>query len=277
MVKTVKGLRSFFILLLFILLAGSSTALGGSILYSKHDLAHLNQRALAKGAIGGMEGRGYNDYQEVCVYCHTPHNKSRGQAPLWNRQMPETSEYKMYTSQSMNSEISRAPDGVSLACLSCHDGSLAVDAIVNPPKWTPWTGTGVHYKMRQGGPGSESCGTCHSKDSIEGTLLPNISPSAGVGGAHDGSTRYLEKDLTNDHPVSFRYPEHWVDPQFNRATVDGFIVAPDGNLLKLFDGKVQCATCHDPHDPDEKNLEGRDPFLRASVLNSKLCFSCHNK
>jgi predicted CXXCH cytochrome family protein len=45
-----------------------------------------------------------------------------------------------------------------------------------------------------------------------------------------------------------------------------------GNFLPLFDGKMQCATCHDVHD----NSTYR-PFLRASTTQSALCLACHGK
>ena len=84
---------------------------------------------------------------EVCVYCHTPHNKNTGaSAPLWNRNVTTGTAYTVYDS-SVSSTINMTtgnPDGVSLACLSCHDGNIALDAIVNQPGlngdtggWTP--------------------------------------------------------------------------------------------------------------------------------------------
>ena len=48
--------------------------------------------------------------------------------------------------------------------------------------------------------------------------------------------------------------------------------------IQTFEGdKVQCASCHDPHDPDERNEQGRDPFLRTSNRESALCLTCHAK
>jgi predicted CXXCH cytochrome family protein len=45
-----------------------------------------------------------------------------------------------------------------------------------------------------------------------------------------------------------------------------------GKFLPLFDGKMQCATCHDVHD----NTSSR-PFLRASTTGSEICLACHGK
>ena len=78
--------------------------------------------------------------REVCVFCHTPHGANPdapGAAPLWNRQVNISGAgYTMYNSPNFDSAPATAgnpgkPQGVSLACLSCHDGTFAVDALVN--------------------------------------------------------------------------------------------------------------------------------------------------
>ncbi len=252
----------FYILLLLalFLILRAIPGQSGTILRSKHDLSYLSQRAIAKGGVGAMNGVTYNDYGEVCVYCHTPHGSS-DVAPLWNHVLPNTSGYSMYRSTTMDSSASSAPDGVSLACLSCHDGTVAVDSITNPPN-TAWVDAGVHYRMSPETSG-ESCGKCHTP---QGEL-------AGLYGAHDATIKYLTKNLSDDHPVSMSYPTVLQDPMFNIPPGTG--IFPNG--IRLFSGKVQCASCHDPHNPDEQNLEGRDPFLRTSKKDSALCMTCHIK
>ncbi|MFQ5825387.1 MAG: hypothetical protein ACE5JB_15200, partial [bacterium] len=71
------------------------------------------------------------DYGEICVYCHTPHNNNTDiEAPLWNRSTP-TGPYDMYDSPTLDMDIASNPQGVSLACLSCHDNTIALDQIIN--------------------------------------------------------------------------------------------------------------------------------------------------
>jgi predicted CXXCH cytochrome family protein len=72
---------------------------------------------------------------EVCVYCHTPHGASTGAAgtaaasvPLWSRAANATSSYTLYAGTGTLNATMGQPGGVSLACLSCHDGTTAVDA-----------------------------------------------------------------------------------------------------------------------------------------------------
>ena len=255
------------ILGLLLLVILSVSAMGDSIVGSRHELAFLNFRGYGTES-GPMTGGSFNDYKQVCIYCHTPHAPS-SVAPLWNRQLPELGGYIMYSSPNFDSQTSGAPDGISLACLSCHDGTVAVDAVINKPEFHIDAGT--HYKMSlEGAVGEESCGKCHN---------PGEGAYGGIGGAHDATVRYLSQDLRDDHPVSISFPSFDLDPGFNQPTInkdDGGRAFPNG-VQTFVEDKVQCASCHDPHNPDEDNIEGRDPFLRASNQNSALCLTCHAK
>jgi predicted CXXCH cytochrome family protein len=73
------------------------------------------------------------DNGQICVYCHTPHNASETQPapPLWNK-VQTTSTFAIYSSPTINNPTGQ-PEGSSLACLTCHDGTLAMDAMINPP------------------------------------------------------------------------------------------------------------------------------------------------
>lgn len=79
---------------------------------------------------------------QVCAYCHTPHNASttNSTTPLWNHE-DTTATYTMYSSPSLDMTIAGSPAGVSLACLSCHDGTVAADQLLNYPPGV--TGPGI--------------------------------------------------------------------------------------------------------------------------------------
>ena len=68
---------------------------------------------------------------QTCVFCHTPHGGSTT-VPLWNRNNPTTA-YQLYTSSTLDSTTTAAAiqSSVSGACLSCHDGSIAIDVLRN--------------------------------------------------------------------------------------------------------------------------------------------------
>lgn len=66
--------------------------------------------------------------QQVCIFCHTPHNAAPVQ-PLWNRNLPVNA-YKVYSSPSLVSSPGQ-PTGSSKLCLSCHDGTIAVGSVLS--------------------------------------------------------------------------------------------------------------------------------------------------
>ena len=60
--------------------------------------------------------------------CHTPHdaNTSVADAPLWNHQVTVQS-FTPYDSTSLDATDVGQPSGYSKLCLSCHDGTVALD------------------------------------------------------------------------------------------------------------------------------------------------------
>lgn len=88
----------------------------------------------AQGAMPGivgtphdLSGRGWGT-TEVCIFCHAPHNTG-GTTPLWNHALT-TATYTLYASQTLNATLGQpsAAGSVSRLCLSCHDGTVAIDA-----------------------------------------------------------------------------------------------------------------------------------------------------
>ncbi|MBI5170039.1 MAG: cytochrome c3 family protein [Candidatus Eisenbacteria bacterium] len=135
---------------------------GTSVVETLHNLSYAaSSDRYGPGAL--------RNYGEVCVYCHTPHG-GQTSAPLWNRNFSVAS-YQMYDSghsSTINMTVDSQPTGVSLACLSCHDGTVGLDVIVNTPNsYTGGAAVGTH---------------------MPSNILPN-----------------LGTDLRNDHPVSVTY------------------------------------------------------------------------
>lgn len=203
-----------------------------------------------------------NPNQEICVFCHTPHNAMSGleasNAPLWNHEITGAA-YALYTSNSLNASIG-TPGGISKLCLSCHDGTVAVD----------------------------------SHSGMSGSVY--LGPS-GSGFGHEGG--YIGTNLSDDHPISFVYDA-------GLAATDGGLRDPSvtpsglpggGTIAEtmLFDGKLECSSCHDVHVPRNNNEGGncwgchvidgqwstppKKPSLslRIGNENSALCLSCHVK
>lgn len=248
---------------LLIFAQGGAGALAGSIRNSLHDLTIPMQSSMH--FIYNM----YADYNQVCVYCHTPHNSLQGEEFLWNRRMP-TGPYTLYRSESLIS-APKAPGNHSLMCLSCHDGTIAVDAVIRMPLTGPdgrpvvWynplypTSEPQHGKMANRTQSTRPFTDC-------GVACHQGGHGFGAGANYSGT--FMTPNMNDDHPVTIDYP----DPLSYGAR---FKPIPSGerwsNGVQLYSNKVECGSCHDVHNPDWK------PFLRCSNDQSALCFTCHNK
>lgn len=182
------------------LVAISSSAMAATgIAQTKHNL----------GA-GNLTGGNYtNATTEICVFCHTPHGADQtAAAPLWNRKVNSTSIYTRYSSLNTTSfDSAEAPIGsVSIACLSCHDGTQAMDAVLNAP------GGGNGYtdgNTSSFGMDSVPDATGHLAGTMAGTGGWNETNKMSDLKAQDNGTTgdliYIGTDLRNDHPVSMQY------------------------------------------------------------------------
>lgn len=79
------------------------------------------------GSAHDFSGESWNTSGQICLVCHTPHNSdvSVNNAPLWNHEIT-TATFSTYQSATMQA-ASGQPDASSKLCLSCHDGTVAVD------------------------------------------------------------------------------------------------------------------------------------------------------
>jgi predicted CXXCH cytochrome family protein len=87
--------------------------------------AALSFGASITGTAHDLKGRGWGTDQ-TCIFCHTPHNANSALVPLWNH-TTSGSTYVLYASGTLNATAGQ-PGGASKACLSCHDGSVALDS-----------------------------------------------------------------------------------------------------------------------------------------------------
>jgi predicted CXXCH cytochrome family protein len=249
----------------------------------------------------GSSGTGTNSFSgtaEICVFCHTPHGADSSAAvPLWNRKMAAPSTYQTYNSLGTSSlDGATAPVGsVSLACLSCHDGTQAMNVMINQP------GSGGYNAAGAALAGAWT-GANQTAGAIAAGLITNIST-----------------DLKNDHPIGIQYgggmpaggaytagviadgalkdPDFkglsyanlngqsvwWVETgttgrqktdmmlytRTNSDSVDRSGAVVPGALVGA-QAFVECASCHDPHSDN-------NTFLRIANTGSAVCLSCHIK
>lgn len=269
----------------------------GGISNTRHN---LTQRTASSPTLNsGIMDPYRNDYGEVCVYCHTPHGASTvTTVPLWNRTLKATTytTYNQLGTSSLTQTVSQ-PGAASLSCLSCHDGQTAVDSIINMPgsdryKQSQETASSVDQGFLDSWPGATSgmshmalngaeCLACHS-------TVPPYGMTVGLSAA-DFTAAAIGTDLKNDHPVGVTFPTvngagtDFNTPGGSRGNVSFFDANNDSRLdkmdVRVYEGKVECASCHDPHGVPGAgpNSSFNPTFLRVSNVGSVLCLTCHSK
>jgi predicted CXXCH cytochrome family protein len=268
-------------LALAMLAAGAQVSAQTGISGTKHNLG-------TTGAAG--QNRVTAGTDEICVFCHTPHaSNTTVEAPLWNKRVSGATYTTYSTTNSTTIDGTVLPVGsVSLACLSCHDGTQAMDNIVNAP------GSGGYDVNGGGTPGlGYTWDTATGRVDSDGKLLGVAS---------------LGADLTNDHPIGIQYcgggPNATTptgackDPDFvapKNASINSkqvwWVDTPVGVAdarnktdmilyTRAFGGtdgpSVECASCHDPHVKQGEGSAGAT-FLRVANTGSAVCLSCHVK
>jgi len=80
------------------------------------------------GSAHDFSNETWNQTGEICVVCHAPHPSQTqvNDAPLWNHEIT-TATFTPYSSSTMDATVGQ-PDGASKLCLSCHDGTVALDS-----------------------------------------------------------------------------------------------------------------------------------------------------
>jgi len=88
--------------------------------------SHLSYSQIT-GSAHDFSGETWNTTGEICIVCHTPHNAMTGiaDAPLWNHQL-STATFTLYSTGTLDATMGQ-PDGSSKLCLSCHDGTVALE------------------------------------------------------------------------------------------------------------------------------------------------------
>jgi predicted CXXCH cytochrome family protein len=234
-------------------IAMAGTNPGTGIRGTSHDLS--------TGGVGAAYvGAGAADnLDRVCIYCHAPHHAIDGATaaannvtyfPLWNHAITTVATYQTYTngtdtptgiSHQLNATLATSLGSVSKLCLSCHDGSLAISAYGYAPSSTLGSTTGTKF-------------TAGSRFLIGGGT----------------------QDLRNHHPIGFDYDAV--------AAIDDEINPSDSSLLGansyglvisdlLWNGKVECSSCHDVHNTKNEGSK----FTWVQDTSSNLCLTCHNK
>jgi predicted CXXCH cytochrome family protein len=208
------------------MLLGASAAMSGVITGSAHDFSTGSSAAWSGG--------------KICIACHTPHKSdtSVADAPLWNHANSSAS-YTLYTSPTLDATNLNL-GGNSKLCLSCHDGTVAVNSF-----------------------GGTTGNVMISTANNIGTNLKDDHP---IGFLYD--TTLSTKDGSLHDPTS---AAKTVTIGSGAQTKTGTIAS-----VMLFNGKMECSSCHDVH--NTFTVGGANTGLvKMDSAGSKLCLACHNK
>lgn len=202
----------------------STQVLAGTISGSAHDFT-------TQGWSGGR----------ICIACHTPHNSDTTvtDAPLWNHEVT-ASTFTMYDRTSLDGVINGQPDGVSKLCLSCHDGTVALDSFGGA--------TGGSFI-----PGPANLGADLSNDHPI-SITFDTTTAAADGGLHNPSATSVTIGAGGTKTKT--------------GTID---------TVMLSNGTVQCSSCHDVHNTFTVPGTVGEPLLKVSKAGSLLCLTCHDK
>ncbi len=221
---------------------------GTGIMNTPHDLRFPGTPGYGERVEqAGLEG--------ICMYCHAPHNARKldsmvSYVPLWNHTIALDTVFTMYMKMDSTGlsgpgqqeltviNLAFAPGSVSQLCLSCHDGSVATNEY------------GFMLSLSKRGAGQHYITSPPLKNGFGTTF------SAG-------------------HPIGFDYQSFVnVNDAINPVTapVVGTLNGGPATIGELlWNGRVECITCHDVH--NYKN--GGPKFTWVNDTKSKLCRICH--
>jgi hypothetical protein len=195
----------------------------------------------------------------TCVFCHTPHNakNSASTAPLWNRTDSTfaAGSYSWKAPQNSTQTAINASDalqGPTRLCLSCHDGSIALD--------------------------SHMSGT---------TKLTGVAKIADLSITHPVGFDYVVAQGKRDDIVAANTTNSFLGAQpygSAAASFDTKAVVRTGTktIVSVLSGGtvMTCASCHEVHNTSNAvNVVNASAnyFLNAPEDGSAICLSCHIK
>jgi cytochrome c553 len=247
------------------------TGVNGSL----HDMNYYNSFA----------GRGNQDqYNRVCVFCHTPHNATVAEPgsttdflPLWGNAITQKDQtnfaYQWATPSNLVLTIGDPLLGPSRLCMTCHDGTLAIDAHVS--NGTANNGT---FKLS----GSRAIGSNQS----------TLNQTHPIGFSYDDavSNRNIPQGTTSQAVNEIVTKDNQFATAITVSATAGVyntVVRNSNRTIGsvLYNNSIMtCATCHEVHNKENATqlpaLAGQatpNYFLYAQEQQSLICLSCHIK
>ncbi len=228
----------------------------------------------------------------VCIFCHTPHRARRDIPYLWNRQ-DSTANYTPYQSSTLFASVGQ-PTGASKLCLSCHDGTIALGALVSELSEVPFAG-GIRFIPE----GPSKIGTDLSDDhpvsfvydsglaasngelAFPSTLPPEVkldnSNQMQCTTCHDPHNNsqgqfLVLPNIYSELCTACHQPDGWTvaSHALSNATWSGQGTNPWPHTLYSTVAENACENCHQPH-----SAGGHERILNYSFEEDN-CIVCHN-
>lgn len=213
------------------------TFIGASFLL----LIALTTRADIRNSHHDFSNAAWSGYK-VCLPCHIPHNADVNvpDSPLWNHQTT-SSTFTVYSSSTLDA-VPGQPSGRSKLCLSCHDGTVAIEnhsGNTNGTMFTTWGN--LTTDLQNDHPISFTYdATLAAQD---GALYDPTTTPSGLGGT-------IDEDLL----------------------VNGKMECTTCHDVHIARNTQGCTGCHFVHQGTTKSLS-----LRKSNDGSAFCLTCHIK
>lgn len=230
----------------------------GGVAGSPHDFS------ISTNTHNGVSFGAWNTRQGLCSPCHAAHHTDEQQlVPLWVH-ATTAGPFTPYDSPTMQATVGQ-PDKESLACLSCHDGTVALNQSISGLTWSNSTAQAVYISAdAQIGP------DLHTTHPISFTY--NTALATTDGGLEDPSIYKIGDPKTALTIQTAPVPATWSGTSLTGKTIDEAM---------LFNSKMQCSSCHDVHRQEGSSptsgilvrLSGKDSGGRGSLL----CRTCHIK
>jgi predicted CXXCH cytochrome family protein len=231
-----------------------------------------------------------NNLQRICIYCHAPHNTYRLNSaagagvgpladdafdylPLWNHTLQDNYTYSPYDNgpgapqDPLNPRASQAilnggmtPGSTSLLCLSCHDGSVAVNAYGNSAQLAKsWSNGGGNLITDAYAIGKGNYLGNHHPIGFDFDLVRAVDQGGIFGDASTQRTGGIRDKATQLFGST--------DPS---NTIGSHLYA---NAAIGSTAAMECGSCHSVHNTGNSG----ETLLWVSDQNSNLCLTCHDK
>jgi hypothetical protein len=226
-------------------------------------LLALPANSQAAGGIAGsahdFSSKTWNTRAGVCSTCHSAHNTDLNQiAPLWSHATSGAT-FTPYSSPSMQATPG-LPSGVSLACLSCHDGTVAINQGIG----------GLSGTAEFIDPAAKIGPDLHNTHPISFDYTSALAISDP--GLEDPVTYKIGDAKTKLSVTTPPVPASWSGTSLTGKSIKQALLVGD---------KMECSSCHDIHKivgsaPTSGimvKISGTDAALRGSLI----CRTCHIK